>query len=143
MYNQLFHITSLEEKQNKLKRVLRSKSPFISDMHLNKIIDFIDFDKQYTIKVTSNIEKFKNIVVSEYVETESLILSSFSTPIYGEFKPGLFENIYGSIKKLPSQSSPVLPKAVIKEIREQKGEKMITSYHLVVYCPPKELLKIS
>ena len=143
MYNQLFHMTSLKEKQNKLARVLKNKSPFISDEHLNKIIDFIDFDKQYTIKVTSNIEKFKNIVVSEHVETETTMFRSISTSIYGEFIPGLFENIYGTITKIPSKSSPVLPKAVVKEIIEQKNEKKTTSYHLVIYCPPKDLMKIS
>ena len=89
MYNQLFHMISLEEKQNKLRRIIKSKVPFISDIHLNQIMQYIDFDKQYTIKVISNIEKFKNIVVKERVETDSQMFSSVSIPIYGEFSPGL------------------------------------------------------
>ena len=143
MYNQIFHITSLEEKKNKLRRILKSKAPFISDAHLNKIIQFVDYDKQYTIKVTSKIEKFKNIVVREHVETTSQEFYSHSTPIYGEFTPGLFENIYGIIKKKPSQIQTFSPKAAIKEIRTLKDEKEVVEYYLVVYFPPKEMLKIS
>lgn len=143
MYNQLFHITSLEEKQNKLKRVLKGKCPFISNIHLNKIMNAVNFDKQYTIKVTSNINKFENIVVNEKVETSSMNFCSFSTPIYGDVKSGLFENYFGSIKKESCQSDPLVSKAAIKEIHEKKDEKIITSYHLVVYFPPKQLLKIS
>lgn len=142
MYNHLFHITSLEEKQNKLRRVLKGKSPFISNMHLNKIVSAVDFDKQYTIKVTSNINKFENIVVNEKVETSSLNFSSFSIPIYGDVKSGSFENYYGTIKKISCQSDPFIPKAAIKEIQEVKDEKTLTSYQLVFYVPSKELLKI-
>lgn len=143
MYNQMFYITQLEEKQNKLKRVLRGKIPFISNIHLNEIINAVNFDKQYTIKVTSNINKFENIVVNEKVETSSMNFCSFSTPIYGDVKSGLFENYYGTIKKKSEQSNPLVPKAAIKEIHEKKNKKIITSYHLVVYHPPKQLLKIS
>lgn len=143
MQNQVFKITTNEEKQNKLKRILKGKLPSISNEQLHKIFQSIDYDKQYTIKATSKIEKFKNIVVHERVETSSQTFHSYSTSIYGDFEPGLFENIYGVITKVPSQTDPYSSKAAVKEILMKKGDKIETEYQLVVYCPREEMRKIS
>ena len=140
MHNQVFQNSTLTERQNKLKRILKSKNPCPSDLHINQILNFIDYNKQYTIIVTSKIEKFKNIIVREHINTSSKFIRSNSTPIYGTFSCGLFQNINGIIHKTASSCHYSLPAAALKKIQEHKENKVIESYHLVIYVPSKNLV---
>lgn len=79
MYNQDFKSIAATDKHSKLINILKSKHPRPSDIHINKIIKSIDVNRQYTIHVTSKIEKFKNIIVHEYIKTTGKSILSITT----------------------------------------------------------------
>lgn len=137
MYNQDFKTLSSTNKYTKLINILKSKHPHPSDIHIHKIIKSIDVNRQYTIHVTSKIEKFKNIIVHEYIETTSKSIRSITTPIYGSFSCGRFQNIDGIINKEGSSCSIHSPAAAIKEVLDLNSSDSVRTYHLVVYVPPK------
>lgn len=138
MENQNFRAVSVLEKQQKLKRILLSRAPGISEEQLQKIYAAIDFGQQYTIKVTRKVEKFKNIVTNELIETYEKRLKSESVPIYGCFGAGHFHNQNGMLSKQSVKINPMQAVAAIKKSVEYVDAKESVSYMLVVYCPDEK-----
>ena len=142
MYNTDFKSLSVSNKYSKLVKILKSKHPCPSDLHIHRIIKAIDVNRQYTIHVTSKIEKFKNIIVHEYIETSTKSVRSITTPIYGSFSCGMFQNVNGLINKKASNCSIHSPAAAIKEVLDLNSDNSRRTYHLVVYVPPRiQLIK--
>lgn len=137
MYNQDFKSLSYSNMYSKLINILKSKHPHPSDIHIQKIMKALDVNRKYTIQVTSKVEKVKNLIIHEYIETTSKSIRSISTPIYGTFSCGMFQNVNGIINKKASICSFHSPAAAIKEVLDLNCKDSSRMYHLVVYVPPR------
>lgn len=133
MYNKEFHATSVEEKRCKLKKIILSRHPAISFSHMEQILSAVDYEKQYNIKVTRRIEKFKNIITNERIQTSEKDVCSSSVSIYGSFTPGFYENYYGEIKQVPSIFEHSLEAAAIKITKEKRHTVVKSIYTLVIF----------
>ena len=134
MYNKEFLTTSAEKKRYKLKNIILSRHPNISFEHMEQILSAVDYEKQYNIKVTKRIEKFKNIITDERIQTLEKNVCSTSVPIYGSFTSGLYENYYGETKHSPSIFEHSLEAAAIKTTKEKRHTIFKTTYTLVIFA---------
>ena len=135
MYNRSFSEISLSDKKIKLKNVLYSKNPNINNEQLNKILNYIDMGKQYHVKFTKRIDKFKNFITDENIITSTKELTSYSVPIYGSFQTGCYINNQGIVSSTEAVVDSLIPMAALKTINETNGAKIVTSLFIIMYHP--------
>lgn len=136
MENASFITTTVNEKREKLRRVLLSKKYKPSSACIESVLDSANFNLQYIIHVTSSISKFGNIITNEEISTADRTIKSRSRCIYGSFLSGRYENRNGVILAKSSMCDEKREAAAIKDVLEflPCGE-IRKTHHLVVYTP--------
>ena len=135
MYNKSFYQISNSDKRNKLKRVILGKNPNIPDRVLDEIVSQLDIEKQYHVKVTSKIDKFKNIITDEFVNTELKKFRSISKSLTGTFKPGIYQNTNGKVFHQDAEVKSNHIAAALKIIEEKDGLSVKKSQMVIIYIP--------
>lgn len=111
----------------------------INKKHLELILDVIDYERQYYVKIMRNPQKFKNIVVNECVRSSNENVHSESFHIYGKFISGVFKKTEHERISESSVLEEDLPAAALKHIRIE-SEQGIRSVHEIVIYQPKEVV---
>ena len=135
MLNRSFHAAKKSEKITKLKQILKNKNPKLNSEQLSIILKHVDVEKQYYIKFTKKISKFKNIITDEYVSIDSKQMTSRSFYLYGNFKIGFYKNVNGMISCRKAKANPLHPAAAIKITEEKKVSTTKTTMMIVMYQP--------
>lgn len=134
MENKTFSSVSSGHKREKITKVILSKNQDVTLDNIDKILNSIDFKKQYFVKVLSDSTKFRNIVMNEKIVTEDRKEESNIVRVYGDFEAGLYINEAGIKTVKPGSFNPLCPAAAIKyHVSMLPTEKK--TYTLVVYQP--------
>lgn len=73
MKNEQFITLEKEKKRKKIMGVIREKSSrYLTDMEIESIVDSLDIERQYSIKLCLNIDDYHSVTITED-KTESTI----------------------------------------------------------------------
>ena len=113
--------------------VIKQRSRQIGEDHLRKILQAVDFDRQYIIKVTSSRQKFLNMAADEHIHNSTKVVTSTCKLIFGHVAIGKYSDISGKKEMVPSQMKTG-PASVIKEtVSTFPKEQLIRT--LIIYQP--------
>lgn len=141
MENMLFGKQKQLFKTTKLKRVILSKAPDILEDNIQKILESINVDKQYFVKVTRNPKRFLNITTQENVCRDGEAFRSECEVIYGCCSPGEFADLFGERFSREGMIDIELPAAAIKKVVTNSDDSSkVVSLYLVIYQPNEAVL---
>lgn len=130
-----FVLLSAEERKAELRSVIRSRAGTISDSRLNLILDRLNVNRIYYIKVLQCPKKFLNIVTSECIGAADKKLYSITIPLYGTFSEGYFYRSESEKGILPGSIDTALPAAAVKITLENTAGRITKTYTLAIYEP--------
>ena len=136
MENLLFSHKNHYFKEKKLKNVILSKIPSVSDENIQIIFNSVDLNKQYFVKATRNPNKFLNMIVEEDVARPGESFLGQCLLIYGDFNPGRFEERNGERCIRKGRINHYSPAAAIKTVvfsDDRSCQK--TEFFLVIFEP--------
>ena len=136
MENLFFSRKNHSFKERKLKNVILSKIPSVSDENIQTIFNSLDLNKQYFVKATRNPKKFLNMIVEEDVARPGECFSGQCLLIYGDFNPGRFEERNGERCFQEGRINQSSPAAAIKSVVFlEEGKRQKTELFLVIFEP--------
>ena len=107
----------------------------IDKKHLELVLDALDYERQYYVKIMRNPQKFKNIVVKEIIKTPDEDTHSESFPIYGDFICGLYKKTETELVCEPSEMNEDVPAAALKHTKIVSGASPRSLHEIVIYQP--------
>ena len=135
MRNEFFHAEDADKKRSKMCNLIRHRIKDIEKKHLELVLDALDYERQYYVKIMRNPQKFKNIIVKEIIQHSDENIQSESFPIYGEFTCGLYKKTETELRCEPSEMKEDTPAAAIKHTRIISGTSLRSLHEIVIYQP--------
>lgn len=135
MRNGFFRAEEAKQKRSKMRQIIRRRIKDIEPNKLDLILDAIDYDRQYFVKIMRNHQKFKNIVVNEIIQTSDSDIHSESFRIYGEFTCGLYKKTKTELISEPSTLNERTPAAALKYTKNVTGGSVRSTHEIVIYQP--------
>ena len=136
MENMFFSRRSKRFKENKIKRVLCSKIPMISEENIDNILCSLDFEKQYYVKAFRNPKKFLNILTDEKVCRQEASFESKCFVVYGDCLPGSFTDVNGERSHIKAFFKNDSSMAAIKAIAYPSFDNVNRMEHMLVVYEP-------
>lgn len=139
MRNEFFQAEDACQKRRKMRDIIRHRVKDISKAHLELVLDAIDYERQYYVKIMRNPQKFKNIVVNEFVQTPEESTQSESFHIYGNFTSGIYTRAEGKLVSEPSELEDRIPAAALKHIKIASAQGVRSLHEIVIYQPMQKV----
>ena len=135
MRNSFFHAENAKQKRVKMRQIIHHRAKNIKADDLDRILDAIDYDRQYFVKITSKPQKFKNIVVNEIIKNSDNDIHSESFRIYGNFTSGLYQKTETGLVSKPSELNESKPAAALKYTKIVSANSIRSTHEIVIYQP--------
>lgn len=135
MRNEFFHAEDAKQKRLKMRKIIRRRIKDIEPRKLELILDALDYDRQYFVKIMRNPQKFRNIIVNELVQTPDNDIHSESFHLYGEFTCGLYKKTETELISKQSTLNEQNPAAALKYVKTVSGGFVRSSHEIVIYQP--------
>ena len=135
MKNEFFHAEDAYKKRSKMREIISHRIKDIQKEHLELVLDALDYERQYFVKIMRNPKKFKNIVVNELVQSTEENVHSESFKIYGDFTCGFYKKTATELVSEQSVLDEKYPAAALKHIRIASSTKVRSVHEIVIYQP--------
>ncbi len=137
MRNEFFRAEDSDKKRLKMRQIIYHRIKDIKTSDLDLILDAIDYDRQYFVKIMRNPKKFKNIVTNEIIQTSDEDIHSESFHVYGEFTCGLYKKTKDELITRQSSLNESIPAAALKHTKVIEGDSIRSLHEIVIYQPQK------
>ena len=123
-----------QERRDALCNAIKHKCRHgISSQYLKRIVNNLNVDRTYFIKVTQDHGKFLNIATEEFVVTNDRKMISYVVPFYGDFRCGRFFKHDSNVFSEPGSMSGNHAAAALKTtICSEDGLSCVT-FVIVIY----------